>query len=63
MVASFFRKTGHLVTVALEYRKTVNSELYATICLPIVYGEIRKTNMNCRIILYQNSTLQNSGLG
>lgn len=55
MVACFFRKTGHVATVPLEERKTVNSEWYTTICLPVVFGEIRKTNKNCRIILHQDN--------
>ena len=42
MVAGFFCKTGHVATVPLEHRRTVNSEWYATICLPEVFGEIRK---------------------
>ena len=33
-VACFFWKTGHLATVPLENRRTVNSEWYTTICLP-----------------------------
>ena len=36
MVASFFTKTGHLITVPLEERKTVTSDWYVTNCLPKV---------------------------
>lgn len=42
MVACFFGITGHVATVALEQRRTVNSEWYTTICLPEVFGEVRK---------------------
>lgn len=40
MIACFFGITGHVATVTLEQRKTVNSEWYTTICLPEVFGEI-----------------------
>jgi histone-lysine N-methyltransferase SETMAR len=32
MVACFFGKSGHVATVPLEHRRTVNSEWYTTIC-------------------------------
>ena len=38
MVICFFYKTGHVVTVALENRRTANSEWYTTICLPTFLG-------------------------
>ncbi|CAH2097221.1 unnamed protein product [Euphydryas editha] len=41
MIASFFNKTGHVATVALENRRTVNSDWYTTICLPEVIDELR----------------------
>ena len=44
MIACFFGKTGHVANVPLEQRRTVNSEWYTTIYLPIVFQEIRKTN-------------------
>jgi len=37
MVACFFGKTGHVATVPLEQRMTVNSELKTTICLPLTH--------------------------
>ena len=40
----FLDKTVHVTTVPLEHRRTVNSEWYATIYLPKVLEEIRKTN-------------------
>ena len=55
MVACFFGKTGHVATVPLEERRTVNSEWYTTICLPEVFGQIRKTNKRRRIILHQDN--------
>ena len=36
MVASFFTKRGHLTTVPLDNRRTVNAEWYVTECLPKV---------------------------
>ena len=44
MVACFFCKTGHVATVPIEHRRTLNSEWCTTICLPYVFGEIWKTN-------------------
>lgn len=55
MVACFFGKTGHVATVPLQERKTVNSEWYTTICLPEIFGEIRKANKRRRIILHQDN--------
>ncbi len=55
MVACFFGKTGHVATVPLEQRRTVNSEWYTTICLPVVFQEIRKTNRQRRITLHQDN--------
>ena len=37
MIACFFGKTGHVAIVPLEQRRTVNSEWYTTICLPVVF--------------------------
>ena len=54
-VACFFGKTGHVATVPLEQRRTVNSEWYTTICLPEVFGEIRKTNKRRRIIVHHDN--------
>ena len=55
MVACFFGKTGHVATVPLEERRTVNSEWYTTICLPEVFGQIRKTNKRRRIVLHHDN--------
>lgn len=55
MIACFFGKTGHVATVPLEQRRTVNSEWYTTICLPVVFQEIRKTNRRRRITLHHDN--------
>ena len=55
MLACFFCKTGHVATVPLEHRRRVNSEWYTTICLPNVFGEIRKTNKKRRINAYNSN--------
>lgn len=55
MVASFFGITGHVATVPLEQRRTVNSKWYTTICLTKVFGEIRKTNCQRRIVLHHDN--------
>ncbi|XP_033254026.1 histone-lysine N-methyltransferase SETMAR-like [Drosophila miranda] len=55
MVACFFGRMGHVATVPLEKRRTVNSEWYTTICLPEVFGDIRKTNCRARIILHHDN--------
>lgn len=62
MVACFFGINGHVATVPLEQRRTVNSEWYTTICLPEVFGEIRKMNRQRRIILHHdNASSHTSG--
>ncbi|GFU07200.1 histone-lysine N-methyltransferase SETMAR [Nephila pilipes] len=55
MIACFFGINDHVATVALEQRRTVNSEWYTTICLPEVIGEIRKKQKNRRIILHHDN--------
>ena len=55
MVACFFEKTGHVATMPLVQRKTVNSKWYTTICLPEVFGEIKKTNKYPQIIHHQDN--------
>ena len=55
MVACFFGIKGHVATVALEQRRTVNSEWYTTICLPEVIREIRKNQKQRRIILHHDN--------
>ncbi|CAH1111860.1 unnamed protein product [Psylliodes chrysocephalus] len=42
MIACFFGCTGHVATIPLEDRRTVNAEWYTAICLPTVFDEIRK---------------------
>lgn len=54
IVVSFFKKTGHLVTVALENQKVVNSTWYMTICLPEVFVKLRETKSKRRILLHHD---------
>jgi len=55
MVASFIAKSGHVATICLEDRKTVNADWYTTICLPEVIAELRKNNPKRRIILHHDN--------
>lgn len=55
MVACFFGILGHVATVPLVERRTVNSDWYTTVCLPEVFGEIRKTNGRRRITLHHDN--------
>ena len=50
----FFWKTGHVAIVPLEQRRTVNSKWHTTICLPVVFQEIKKTNRRKRITLHHD---------
>ena len=52
MIACSFGKTLHVAIVPLEQRRTVNSDWYTTVCLPVVFQEIRKTNCRRRITLH-----------
>ena len=56
MIACFFGKTEHVAIVPLEQRRTVNSEWYTTICLPVVFQEIREINRRWRITLRHDNT-------
>ena len=51
----FSEKTGHVAIVPLEQRRTVNSDWYTTICLPVILPEIRKTNRRRRITLHHDN--------
>src|SRR5436189_3894103 len=55
IVATFISKTGHLATIPLQDQRTVTADWYTTICLPEVIAELRKTNPERRIILYQDN--------
>lgn len=55
MVAGFFEKIGHVVTVPVVERRTTNSEWYVTIYLPQAFGKIKETNSRRRIILHQGN--------
>ena len=52
MIACFFGKSGHVAIVLVEQR---NSERYTTICLPVVFQEIKKTNRRRRITLHHDN--------
>ena len=55
MIPCFFGKTGHVAIVALEQRRTVNSEWYTYFCLPVVFQEIWKTTRRRRITLHHDN--------
>ena len=55
MVARFFSKTGHVATVSLQHRRTVNSERYTMLSLAKIFEEIRKTNKRRPIIVHHDS--------
>lgn len=55
MVACFFGIKGHVATVPLTKRRTINSEWYTTICLPEVFAAIRETNRQRRFILHRDN--------
>ena len=55
MIACFCGKTGHVAIVPLDQCRTFNSEWYTTICLPVVFQEIRKTNRRKRITLHHDN--------
>ena len=42
MVATFFSQAGHLATVALQDRRTVNADWYINQCLPLVFDAWRR---------------------
>lgn len=55
MVATFVSKSGHVATIPLEDRRTVNADWYTTICLPSIFAELRKKNPSRRIILHHDN--------
>lgn len=46
--------TEHVSTVAMQDRRTINSELYITDCFPLVFQKICQKRSRGRIILHQN---------
>ena len=48
-------KTGHVATVPIEHRRTVNPEWYTAIYLLKVFAEIRKTIKRRRIIVHHGN--------
>ncbi|GBP24979.1 hypothetical protein EVAR_94273_1 [Eumeta japonica] len=55
MVAWFFGINEHTVIVPLDNGKTINSKWHTTICLPVVFEEIRKDYRQLRIILHRDN--------
>lgn len=53
---AFFRKMGHIATVALEDRSTNKADQYTSICLSEVIAEIRRNNVNWRINLHHETS-------
>lgn len=55
MVACFFGITGHIATIPVVERRTVNSTWYTTIALPEVIGRLRIINRRRQIILHHDN--------
>ncbi|CAH1971535.1 unnamed protein product [Acanthoscelides obtectus] len=55
MVATFVSKAGHIATIPLNEQITVTANWYTTTCLPKVITQLRKINLERRIILHQDS--------
>ncbi|CAH2014018.1 unnamed protein product [Acanthoscelides obtectus] len=60
IVATFVSKAGHIATIPLSEQKTVTSDWYTTISLPKVITELRKINLERRIILHQDNASSNT---
>ena len=60
MVASFFRITGHIITVPIEDRRSVNAEWYSTICLPRVLDRMRELRPKSRLIVHHDNASSHS---
>ena len=60
IISCFFGKSGQVGIVPLEQHRTVNSEWYTTICLPVVFQEIRKTNRRRRITLHHDNMISHT---
>jgi len=56
MIAYFFGYTGQVASVALENRRTVNTDWYITICFPEIINELRKTNKIAPSFIHDNAT-------
>lgn len=55
MVASFFGRTGHYATIALEDQKSVTAEWYTNKCLPLVLEKVREKRPRSRILLHHDN--------
>ena len=49
MVATFFGRAGHIATVALQDRRTVNADWYVSQCLPQVFAAWCRRSRNSRL--------------
>lgn len=55
MIASFFSKTGHIATIALEDKRTVTANWYTNVCLPQIFEKVREKRPNGKIILHHDN--------
>ena len=55
MIAGFFGKIGHVAIVPLKQHRTVNSDWYTIICLPVVFQGTRKTKRQRRITFHNGN--------
>ncbi|CAH1974688.1 unnamed protein product [Acanthoscelides obtectus] len=55
MFATFVSKAGHIATFYLNEQRTVTADWYTIICVPKVITELRKINLERRIILYKDN--------
>lgn len=55
MIACFVSGSGHVATIGLEGRRTVNADWYTTVCLPQVIAQLRQHNQNRRVILHHDN--------
>ena len=60
VVPETIEKLKNIAIVPLEHRRTVNSEWYTTICLPVVFQEIWKINRQRRITLHHDNASSNT---
>lgn len=60
MVASFFGKTGHYVTVSLENQRTVTADWYVVHCLPSVLEKVREKRPRSHVILHHDNASAHS---
>ena len=54
MVATFFCRSGHVVTVPLQDRRTVTAEWYSTVCLPKVVEKMKELRSRSRLLFHHD---------